>query len=112
MLIQPVIVRANTIVQKLADIIIMNTDINKMYGTLPTILYIGFIIISNFFEKPHIAPITTRIVMLIRAHTNARDIDIPAPYHTASKVDSPEAPLPSTHLSEEPKRFIASVGVK
>ena len=49
---------------------------------------------SIFLEKPQMAPITTPTVILIRAHMKAREMEIFAPLHTASKVELPEAPVP------------------
>ena len=43
--------------------------------------------ISTFLLKPHTAPMTTPMVMLIRAQIRARETEMLEPYQMASKVD-------------------------
>ena len=58
------------------------------------ILYTCVMIKSTRLEKPHTAPSTTPMDILIRALTKAREIEILEPYQMASKVASPEPPVP------------------
>ena len=68
--------------------------------------------ISTFLEKPQMAPTIIPTVMLITAQISARDREILAPYHTASKVDWPEAPAPRIHLMLKPNFSMALPGLK
>ena len=70
-------------------------------------LYISIMKRSNFFENPQIAPTITPTVMLIAAHTNAREIEILDPYQIASNVDCPDAPVPSIQWMPAPSCDIA-----
>lgn len=70
-------------------------------------LYTSIMKRSNFFENPQIAPTITPTVMLIAAHTNAREIEILDPYQIASNVDCPDAPVPSIQWMPAPSCDIA-----
>ena len=67
---------------------------------------------STFFEKPQTAPTMTPMVILMVAQMKARDMEMREPYHMASKVDSPEPPVPRMYFRETPYFAIAAAGVR
>src|SRR5699024_7777654 len=110
--IHPVTHMANSSVAKLGENTSTHTEMMRVPGTLPTTLRISFMTRSTFFEKPQTAPTTMPIEKLIRAHRNASDREIRAPYHIESKVDWPLAPVPNIQRMLKPNFSIAAAGVK
>lgn len=62
-----------------------STDIIRIIGTFPMILYTSIMIISTFLENPQIAPSNTPTTILMAAQIKAREMEICAPFQTASR---------------------------
>ena len=63
----------------------------------------SIITMSTFLLKPHTAPSSTPMVMLMAPQMKAREMEMRDPFQMASKVGSPEAPAPRIQFSLPPK---------